>query len=126
MENTRIYDIVICVSTQIDIQPFIHQLDVASDMLGLISEPTRLKILWVLLHGDHSVNELAEEVSAQQAAVSQHLAKLRAAQLVKARRDGNRMFYITDNTHVRKVIQQALSHAEHVTQGHDNDMEEQE
>lgn len=108
-------------STQIDIKPFLGQLDIAAEMLQLISEPTRLKILWVLLHGEHSVNELSEEVASQPAAVSQHLAKLRSAKLVKVRREGNRMYYVTDNIHVQKVIQQVLSHAEHITKGHSND-----
>lgn len=44
----------------------------------------------------------------------QHLAKLRIARLVKVRRDGNKMFYLTDNEHVRKLIEKALSQADHI------------
>lgn len=93
----------------------LKQVAIASDMLKLISDPTRLKILWALLHGEHSVGELAEHINAQQAAVSQHLAKLRMGYLVKVRRDGNKMFYSTDNAHVHTLIEQALSHADHIT-----------
>jgi len=102
------------VDTQIDIQLTREQLQAATEMLKLVSDPTRFKILRALLHGEHSVNELAEHVGAQSAAVSQHLARLRTAQLVKARRDGNKMFYATDNNHIHTVIEQALSHAAHI------------
>lgn len=91
-----------------------EQVALAADTLKLLSDPTRLKILWALLHGEHSVSELAEHITAQPAAVSQHLAKLRIAQLVKVRRDGNKMFYLTDNGHVRKLIEEALSQADHI------------
>ncbi|OYX41350.1 hypothetical protein B7Y94_05265 [Candidatus Saccharibacteria bacterium 32-49-12] len=93
-----------------------EQVALAADTLKLLSDPTRLKILWALLHGEHSVSELAEHITAQPAAVSQHLAKLRIAGLVKVRRDGNRMFYLTDNEHVRKMIEEALSQADHIIQ----------
>lgn len=90
------------------------QVILAADTLKLVSEPTRFKLLWALLHGEHSVNELADHVKAQPAAISQHLAKLRSAQLVKVRRDGNRMYYLTDNRHVLRLIEEALSHADHI------------
>ena len=92
----------------------IQQVDTAASILKLLSDPTRLKILWALLHGEHSVGALADHVQAKPAAVSQHLAKLRIAQLVKVRRDGNKMFYLADNDHVRNLIEQALSQADHI------------
>jgi len=114
--------IVICVNTHIDYKILnLEQVALAADTLKLLSDPTRLKILWSLLHGEHSVSELADHVKAQPAAVSQHLAKLRTAQLVKVRRDGNKMFYLTDNEHVRKLIEEALSQADHVIKKGIND-----
>jgi DNA-binding transcriptional ArsR family regulator len=104
------------VNTHIDKKSLnLEQVAIASNMLKLISDPARLKILWALLHGEHSVGELAEHINAQPAAVSQHLAKLRIGYLVKVRRDGNRMMYSTDNAHVHTLIEQALSHADHIT-----------
>ncbi len=91
-----------------------RQIDAAADVLKLVSEPTRLKILWALLHGEHSVGALAKHVEAQQAAVSQHLAKLRAAHIVKVRREGNTMYYLAENEHVRRMIKEALAHADHI------------
>lgn len=80
-------------------------------MLKLASDPTRLKILWALLHGEHSVNELSEHVGAQPPAVSQHLAKLRKAKIVTVHRHGNRMYYEAKNQHMSKAIEHALLYA---------------
>ena len=91
--------------------------DVAADVLKLLADPTRLRIVWALLHGEHSVNELADHVGARPPAVSQHLAKLRAADLVRVRRDGNRIFYAARNEHIEHLAAEALLHADHLVAG---------
>lgn len=80
--------------------------------LKLLADPTRLRILWALLHGEHSVGPLAEHVGAPAPAVSQHLAKLRLTGLVQTRRDGNRIFYLADDDHVRRLVEEALFRAD--------------
>jgi DNA-binding transcriptional ArsR family regulator len=100
-------------------EPGDEQFVLAVDTFKLLADNTRLKILWSLLHGEHSVGDLAAHVGAQPPAVSQHLAKLRAAHLVRARRDGNRMFYAAQDAHVRDLVDQALRHSDHlVGKGH--------
>jgi DNA-binding transcriptional ArsR family regulator len=83
-------------------------------MLKLLGDETRLRVIVALLGGEHSVNELAEHIGAQPAAVSQHLAKLRLARLVRSRRDGTRIYYLVDDAHVRRLVEEVLSHADHV------------
>ena len=103
--------------TQVSAGPTDLQVDEAVDTLKLIADPTRLRILWALLHGEHSVNLLAEHVGAQPAAVSQHLAKLRLGRLVRTRREGTHVFYVAQNSHVRRLVEEALFHADHIAQG---------
>lgn len=86
-------------------------------MLKLLADPTRLRVLWALLHGEHSVGPLAAHVGVPAAGLSQHLAKLRLAGVVTARRDGNRIYYSSDSDHVRRLVEEALFHADHVVQG---------
>lgn len=105
-----------CVTTQSGIQPTDEQVATASATLRLLADPNRLRIVWTLLHGEHSVGELADHVGAQPAAVSQHLAKLRLARLVRSRREGNFVFYRTENAHVRQLVEEALFHADHLVQ----------
>jgi DNA-binding transcriptional ArsR family regulator len=104
----------ICVSAQIDRDPEAAQVELAVEMLKLLADQTRLRILWALLHGEHSVNNLADHVGAQPSAVSQHLAKLRMARMVRVRREGNRMFYAAEDAHVRRLVEEALFHADHL------------
>ena len=85
--------------------------------MKLLADETRLRLVWALLHGEHSVGELAEHVGAQPANVSQHLAKLRLARLVKVRRDGNRALYLIENDHVGRLLEEALFHSNHVRRG---------
>ncbi|GAC1367118.1 MAG: metalloregulator ArsR/SmtB family transcription factor [Actinomycetota bacterium] len=107
----------ICMHTQIAGEPSSDQVDHAVAILKLIADPTRLRILWTLLHGEHSVGHLAEHVGAQPAAVSQHLAKLRLAHLVRTRREGTHVYYLAQDDHVRRLVEEALFHAHHMVQG---------
>ena len=94
-----------------------EQVEQAVGTLKLVADPTRLRILWALLHGEHSVNNLADHIGAQPPAVSQHLAKLRLARLVRTRREGTHVYYLASNDHVRRIVEEALFHADHVVSG---------
>lgn len=93
--------------------PTDDQVGFASDSFRMLAEPTRIKILWALLHEESSVARLAELVGASQPAVSQHLAKLRLAKLVKVRREGTFAFYSANDDHVSGLLIEALDHAGH-------------
>jgi DNA-binding transcriptional ArsR family regulator len=97
--------------------PTDEQVEVAVRTFQLLGDGTRLRVVWALLHGEHSVGELAELVGAQPPAVSQHLAKLRLARLVRTRRQGTRIFYAAQDVHVVQLLREALHHADHVAQG---------
>lgn len=99
--------------TQIQEDPSEEQVNLAVEMFKLLADSTRLRIVWALLHGEHSVNELASHLGVNPAGVSQHLAKLRLARLVTVRREGNRAFYAAENLHVRELTEQALFHTDH-------------
>ena len=96
-------------------EPGDERLDAATRILKLLADRTRLHIMWALLHGEHSVGELATHVGVAAPAVSQHLAKLRLTRLVNTRRDGNRVFYSAENDHVLRLVTEALFHADHLT-----------
>jgi DNA-binding transcriptional ArsR family regulator len=98
---------------QVVVEPEDEHFAVASETFKLLADATRLKILWALLTNEHSVGDLASHVGAQPAAVSQHLAKLRAAHLVRTRREGNRMYYQAADGHVRHLVEDALRHTAH-------------
>jgi DNA-binding transcriptional ArsR family regulator len=86
----------------------------AVQTLKLLADETRLRIIWNLLHGEHSVNELAAHMAMQPAAVSHHLAKLRLAGVVSTRRQGNRIFYAAHDDHVEALVTESLRHVDHL------------
>jgi DNA-binding transcriptional ArsR family regulator len=90
-----------------------EQVHLAAESFRLLADPTRMKILWALLQGESSVACLADLVGAAPTAVSQHLAKLRLAGLVKGRREANFVYYSAADVHVRRLLDEALFHADH-------------
>ena len=107
----------ICVDTKREGVPSDSEFVAAAETLKLLADPTRLRVVWALLHGEHSVNELADHVGVRSAAVSQHLAKLRLAGLVRTRRAGNHIFYLAENEHIERLAAEALLQADHVVAG---------
>jgi len=63
------------------------------DVLGVIAEPTRRRILDAVRGGERSVTELVDAVGMHQPGVSRHLKVLRDAGLVEVRRDAQRRLY---------------------------------
>jgi DNA-binding transcriptional ArsR family regulator len=94
-----------------------EQVDLAVEVFRMLSDATRVRLLWALLDGERPVNELAEAVGKAPAGVSQHLAKLRMARLVQTRRQANQIFYRVDNEHVGQLVEDAIYHAEHAGGG---------
>src|SRR5262245_14470143 len=80
----------------------------AANRFGMLAATTRLHIVWVLSHGEQDVGSLAEQVDGTVAAVSQHLAKLKLAGLVRARREGRHQFYVVDDPHVAAIVRQMV------------------
>lgn len=69
-----------------------HSAD-ASAILAAMANERRLRILCLLVESEHSVGALAEKVELSQSALSQHLAKLRALNIVATRRKGQTIYY---------------------------------
>ncbi|MFF0740252.1 ArsR/SmtB family transcription factor [Streptomyces sp. NPDC004111] len=85
----------------------------ATEVFALLSDTTRLHLLWLLAQEEADVGSLTERVAASRTAVSQHLAKLRLAGLVNTRRQGRHVYYSLSDGHLRRLVMEALSHADH-------------
>lgn len=86
------------------------QLDAAALTFDLLSVPGRLHLVWLLGTGELDVTTLAQSTGASIPATSQQLAKLRAAGVVAARRDGRRQLYRVEDPHILVVIEQMFGH----------------
>lgn len=83
----------------------------------MLADATRVQILWALVAREMSVGDLAAHIGKPAPGVSQHLAKLRMARLVRTRRDGTTIYYSVDNDHVRQLVADAVFNAEHAGPG---------
>jgi DNA-binding transcriptional ArsR family regulator len=88
----------------IDLGAMMHNAADASEFLKALSHEARLVILCLLTEGEKSVTEIEQTLGLRQAAVSQQLARLRADDLVNARRDGKNIYYSLARPEVRAVI----------------------
>lgn len=86
----------------------------AAEVLRLLADATRLRLLALLAEGPRDVTTLATQVDASRSSVSQHLDRLRWSGLVTARREGRRMIYRLSNDHVRGLVAEAYAFAEHL------------
>lgn len=76
----------------------------AAEMIRVLGHPVRLRIVELLEGGDRTVTEIQESLGVPQAAVSQQLARMRAAAIVRGRRDGANVWYgIADGRVIRML-----------------------
>jgi ArsR family transcriptional regulator len=80
-------------------------------LFKIFSDPTRLRILSALSNGELCVCDLGTVLGMSQSAVSHQLAVLRAARLVRHRREGKAVFYSLDDTHVGAILRVGMEHA---------------
>jgi DNA-binding transcriptional ArsR family regulator len=88
-----------------------------AETMQALATPSRLRILGRLHAGPCPVNELSSAVEMEPSAVSHQLRVLRHLGLVVGRRDGRQVVYDLHDDHVGELLEQAISHVEHLRQG---------
>jgi ArsR family transcriptional regulator, nickel/cobalt-responsive transcriptional repressor len=89
----------------------------AAESIQALATPSRLRILARLHAGPVSVNEIAAAVGMEGSAVSHQLRVLRHLGLVTGRRDGRQVVYELYDDHVADLLEQVVSHVEHLRLG---------
>jgi DNA-binding transcriptional ArsR family regulator len=87
------------------VHPLEAQAEQVAQTLTAMANPKRLVVLCTLLGGEKSVGDLAEIVRLSPAALSQHLGKMRALDLVATRRDGQTIYYNLASAEVRALLE---------------------
>jgi DNA-binding transcriptional ArsR family regulator len=83
-----------------------------ADLFRLLADPTRVRLVDALSHGERCVCDLATLVGLSESAVSHQLRLLRAARLVRVRRTGRQAFYSLDDHHVLALVRDTRRHVE--------------
>ena len=81
-----------------------------ADVFKGLGDPTRLRILRVLMNQEVCVRDIADELGMGQSAVSHQLRILRDARLVQFRRDGKTVYYSLADAHVFTLLDVGLEH----------------
>lgn len=66
-------------------------------LLGILSNPYRIRIVEELRSGELKVGELKEKLGLRGATVSQHLSLLKAHKIIAERREGRNVYYHVNN-----------------------------
>jgi ArsR family transcriptional regulator, lead/cadmium/zinc/bismuth-responsive transcriptional repressor len=90
-----------------------------AERFRLLGDPGRLRMVYALLEaGELCVCDLAAVVEAGESAISHQLRQLRAAGLVKFRKEGRVVYYSVDDAHIRLLLDVAEQHYLHLDDGH--------
>jgi DNA-binding transcriptional ArsR family regulator len=81
------------------------QMEIYAKFFHGLSNPTRFRIVELLLDGEKSVGELVEILDISQSQVSNQLACLKNCHFVNSRQDGKFVYYTITDERVRQLIQ---------------------
>ncbi len=84
-----------------------------ADLFSALSDPTRLRIISILLDREMNVGEISIRLDMSVSAVSHQLRGLRHMKLVRSRKEGRQVYYALDDDHVAKLYLMGLDHVEH-------------
>ena len=87
-------------------------LESVAEVFKLLGDPTRVRLVDALTHGERCVYDLATLVGMSESAVSHQLRLLRGARLVRVRRSGRHAFYSLDDHHVIGLLHDTRRHVE--------------
>ncbi|MAS35468.1 MAG: transcriptional regulator [Anaerolineaceae bacterium] len=85
----------------------------AADIFKTLGDPTRLKIITLLLDHEVCVHTIADTLKVSQSAVSHQLRVMRQLRLVRFRKEGRHVYYRLDDEHIHNLIKGALDHIQH-------------
>jgi DNA-binding transcriptional ArsR family regulator len=75
-----------------------------AEIFQALAHPTRIALVETLQQGEQPAGKLIEQLGLEQANVSQHLAILRAKQVVTTRRAGNQVYYALRDPVLSRVL----------------------
>ena len=70
-----------------------HAFDAVATFFGVLSEPTRLRIMHAICEQEKTVSQIVEELGATQTNVSRHLNLMHRSGVLARRKEGNQVYY---------------------------------
>lgn len=85
-----------------------------SNLFKALSNPTRIKILFLLKQQLLTVTQISERLNISQSAISHQLRELKLARLVKDTKQGREVIYQLDDEHVHQIFDIAIEHVKEI------------
>jgi DNA-binding transcriptional ArsR family regulator len=80
---------------------------VKADFFKTLGHPARIRVLELLRDGERTVGEMLDEVGLEQSHLSQQLAVLRRANIVRSRKEGSRVVYAVVDPRIFQLLETA-------------------
>lgn len=81
-----------------------------AEFFKVFGDSTRIKIICALFESEMCVCDMAMLLGISQSAISHQLRTLKAARLVRYRREGKVIYYSLDDEHIKHVFDEGLRH----------------
>ncbi len=95
----------------------VEKAEALAEAMRAFGAGSRLRLLWAMLEGERTVEQLVEATGLAPSAASQQLRLLRHGRLVAVRRDGRHAFYRLHDHHVAELLAAIRHHYEHTHPG---------
>lgn len=76
----------------------------AAECLRVLAHPHRLRMIQMLLQGDHTVTELAQACELPTAMASEHLRLMQRCGFLSSEKDGRRVYYRVAEPHLKQIL----------------------
>lgn len=86
-----------------------------SDIFKQFSDPTRVRIFWLLSHQEECVVNVAAMLDMSSPAVSHHLRSLAESGLLESRRDGKEVYYRAADTEQTRLLHEIIEQVMKIT-----------
>ena len=78
-------------------------------ILKAVANPGRLQIMNILLNGECQVSEIQKATGIKQSLASQILSNLKFDNVLKSRRDGNKVYYSLANNSIKRIVESIIA-----------------
>ena len=93
----------------------IEHFTAVSDIFKQFSDPTRVRIFWLLSHQEECVVNVAAMLDMSSPAVSHHLRSLAESGLLESRRDGKEVYYRAADTEQTRLLHEIIEQVMKIT-----------
>ena len=87
-----------------------NKINSLSELFKIFGDPTRLKIINILLNEEKCVSDISNILNISQSAISHQLKILKTSKLVKYTKKGKEVYYSLFDNHVQKIFELVGEH----------------